>query len=494
MPKAMSPKELARNGRRHNPLEADLTASGPLKTKSGKRKSRNEDEEEKFVDSKSSRRILKIGQELADEDEAETQAAKPNAAFNFDSRFENEDEEDEPEFGEEDGEEWGDDDEVPELVELAPEDRDTFGKFFPEKGEDDLDQKLKEVGWGGENDENQEGQGTDLTALILERIAQFEAKQSGQPGVGHAAPEDDGFFVHPKVLEVYTKIGLILSRYKSGKLPKPFKILPTVPNWEQILEITRPDKWTPNACYEATRIFVSRTPIIAQRFVEMVLLEKVREDIFETNHLNVHLFKALKKALYKPAAFFKGFLFPLIGSGTCTLREARIISGVLVRVSIPVLHSAAAIKGLCDIAAQESSAGTEGGGATNIFIKALLDKKYALPYQVIDALVFHFLRFRSVDPAGVRPEDIGSGMEGVTSSKDAKLPVIWHQCLLAFAQRYRNDITEDQRESLLDLINVKGHSQIGPEVRRELLAGRGRGVVIEEAGPAVDGDDTMMID
>lgn len=225
----------------------------------------------------------------------------------------------------------------------------------------------------------------------------------------------------------------------------------------------------------------------------MVLLEKVRDDIHETNHLNVHLFKALKKALYKPAAFFKGFLFPLIGSGTCTLREARIISGVLVRVSIPVLHSAAAIKGLCDIAAQESSAGTEGGGATNIFIKALLDKKYALPYQVIDALVFHFLRFRSVDPASLRPEDIGSGMEGVANSKDTKLPVIWHQCLLSFAQRYRNDITEDQRESLLDLINVKGHSQIGPEVRRELLAGRGRGVVIEAEGPTVDGDDTMMM-
>ncbi|ESZ92478.1 hypothetical protein SBOR_7141 [Sclerotinia borealis F-4128] len=489
MPKAMNPKELARAGRRHNPLEDDLTASGPLKTKSGKRKSKNEDEGEKFVDTKSSRRILKIGQELADEDEAENQSAKPNAAFDFDSRFE--DEEDEPEFDDEDGEEWGDDDEVPELVELAPEDRDTFGKFFP--AEDDPSQMLKES-WGGADEGDQEEQGTDLTALILERIAQFEAKHSGEPGAGPAGPQDDGFFVHPKVLEVYTKIGLILSRYKSGKLPKPFKILPTVPNWEQILEITRPDKWTPNACYEATRIFVSRTPFIAQRFVEMVLLEKVRDDIHETNHLNVHLFKALKKALYKPAAFFKGFLFPLIGSGTCTLREARIISGVLVRVSIPVLHSAAAIKGLCDIAAQESSAGTEGGGATNIFIRALLDKKYALPYQVVDALVFHFLRFRSVDPASVRPEDVGSGMEGLTNSKDAKLPVIWHQCLLSFAQRYRNDITEDQRESLLDLINAKGHSQIGPEVRRELLAGRGRGVVVEAEGPTVDGDDTMMID
>lgn len=202
MPKAMTPKELARNGRRHNPLEADLTASGGnLKTKSGKKRSRNEDEGEKFVDSKSSRRILKIGQELADEDEAENQAAKPNAAFNFDSRFENDEEEDEPEFGDEDGEEWGDDDEVPELVELAPEDRETFGKFFP-AGEDPSN--ILES-WGGAGEGEQEEQGTDLTALILERIAQFEAKQSGQPGAGPAGPDDDGFFVHPKVLDVYTK-------------------------------------------------------------------------------------------------------------------------------------------------------------------------------------------------------------------------------------------------------------------------------------------------
>jgi essential nuclear protein 1 len=228
----------------------------------------------------------------------------------------------------------------------------------------------------------------------------------------------------------------------------------------------------------------------------MVILERVREEIHETKKLNVHLFNALKKGLYKPAAWFKGFLFPLVGSGTCTLREATIISAVLVRVSVPVLHSAAAIKGLCDIAAQESSAGTEGGGATNIFIKALLEKKYALPYQVIDSLVFHFLRFRSVDPASATPTGIGGVMDGVTGegAKDMKLPVIWHQCLLAFAQRYRNDITEDQREALLDLLLTRGHSAIGPEIRKELLAGRGRGVAIEPEGPAFGGDDTMMVD
>jgi essential nuclear protein 1 len=269
-----------------------------------------------------------------------------------------------------------------------------------------------------------------------------------------------------------------------------------VPHWEDILQITRPDKWTANACYEATKIFISSTPVVAQRFMEMVILDRVREDIHETKKLNVHLFKALKKGLYKPAAFFKGFLFPLVGSGTCTLREAHIVSGVLVRVSVPVLHSAAALKGLCDIAAQEASAGTEGGGATNIFIRALLEKKYALPYQVIDALVFHFLRFRSVDHAGVGEDDLQNSMSGLTGagSKDTKLPVIWHQSLLAFAQRYRNDITEDQREALLDLLLTKGHSSIGPEVRRELLEGRGRGVVVEPAGPGNGGDDTMMGD
>lgn len=55
-------------------------------------------------------------------------------------------------------------------------------------------------------------------------------------------------------------------------------------------------------------------------------------------------------------------------------------------------------------------------------------------------------------------------------------------------------VTEDQREALLDLLLSHGHSAIGPEVRRELLAGRGRGVPIEQDGPAFDGDDTMHID
>ncbi|KUJ14167.1 rRNA processing protein-like protein Bystin [Mollisia scopiformis] len=487
MPKATTPVS-ARQGRRHNPLEDDLTATGgTLKLKTGKRKSRPEDEEQ-FVDSKASRRILRMGQELADEDDEQKMSAAPNPAFEFESRFDNADQ-DTPQ---EEYEEWDEEGEVEE-VELAPDDLATWNKFFPTQ-----EDSLLRTGWGGEPEAADEEPGTNLADLILEKIAAHEAAQAANGGVPRNAPGpiDEDFELPPKVVEVYTKVGMLLSRYKSGKLPKPFKILPTVPRWEDILEITRPDKWTANACYEATKIFVSGTQATAQRFLEMVILERVREDIHETKKLNVHLFNALKKGLYKPAAWFKGLLFPLVQSGTCTLREAQIISAVLVRVSVPVLHSAAAIKGLCDIAAQESSAGTEGGGATNTFIKALLEKKYALPYQVIDSLVFHFLRFRAADPASVTPEDLGDSMAGLTgaAAREVRLPVIWHQCLLAFAQRYRNDITEDQREALLDLLLTKGHSKIGPEVRRELLEGRGRGVPLEPEAPSFGADDTMMIE
>src|SRR5690606_36042836 len=145
------------------------------------------------------------------------------------------------------------------------------------------------------------------------------------------------------------RVGLLLSRYKSGKLPKAFKIIPTLRGWEDILFLTRPDNWTPNAYYEATRLFISQKGAQAQKFLSLILLDRVRDDIAEHKKLNVHLYKCLKKALYKPAAFFKGFLFPLCQSGTCTLREAQIIGSVLTRVSIPVLHSAAALLRLAEM-------------------------------------------------------------------------------------------------------------------------------------------------
>ncbi|XP_056690937.1 bystin [Spinacia oleracea] len=67
-----------------------------------------------------------------------------------------------------------------------------------------------------------------------------------------------------------------------------------------------------------------------------------------------------------------------------------------------------------------SSSCHQYGATTNCYypifiIKIFIEKKYALPYRVLDALVAHFMRF-------------------VEDSK--VMPVIWHQTLLAFVQRF----------------------------------------------------------
>ena len=212
-----------------------------------------------------------------------------------------------------------------------------------------------------------------------------------------------------------------------------------------------------------------------------MLLPRIREDFRETKKLNYHLYMALKKALYKPAAFFKGILLPLCEvrltsvrspclfsqptpvltrpaarvrvrvrvdvaqEGDCSLREAAIIGSIITKVSIPVLHSAAAMLKIAEM---------EYTGTNSLFLRILIDKKYALPFRVVDAVVDHFLRFQ--DDTRV-------------------LPVLWHQAFLVFAQRYKEEMAVEQKEALLALLRRQRHYSITEEVRRELIHSKCRG-------------------
>jgi essential nuclear protein 1 len=104
--------------RRHNPLADDVLSAGHLRTKSNKRKSRADEEDgNDYVDAKASRRILQIGQDLAQEDAEEAKATVTisNPAFDFNSRFDRgNDSDDEPRYGDEDA--WGDEEEEVEEV------------------------------------------------------------------------------------------------------------------------------------------------------------------------------------------------------------------------------------------------------------------------------------------------------------------------------------------------------------------------------------------
>ena len=123
----------------------------------------------------------------------------------------------------------------------------------------------------------------------------------------------------------FHSVGSLLSRYKSGPLPKAFKILPSLAQWPMLLSITSPDTWTPHALLAATRIFASNLdPKQSQRFYKDILADRIREEILINKKLSVQSYMALKKAVYKPAAFFKGLLFPLCevsSSRPCLVRK-----------------------------------------------------------------------------------------------------------------------------------------------------------------------------
>ncbi|OVA00575.1 Bystin [Macleaya cordata] len=276
-----------------------------------------------------------------------------------------------------------------------------------------------------------------LSELIMNKIKEHDEKVSTEP---RPLPELDN-----AIIELYKGVGKLFSRYTTGKIPKAFKHIPSMKLWEDVLYLTEPEKWSANAMYQATRIFASNMPPKkAQRFYNLVLLPRVREDIRKNKRLHFALFQALKKSLYKPAAFNKGILFPLCESGTCNLREAVIIGSVIQKVSIPPLHSSVALLKLAEM---------EYCGTTSYFIKLLLDKKYALPYRVLDAVVAHFMRFLY---------------------ETRIMPVIWHQSLLSFVQRYKNELTREQKENLEHLIQYQKHYLVTEEIRRELRNSRNR--------------------
>lgn len=277
-----------------------------------------------------------------------------------------------------------------------------------------------------------------LGDIILQKIREKDATVSaeGRPPVK----------LDESVVEIYKEVGKLLSRYTSGKIPQSFKRIPSLVCWAEVLQLTEPEHWSPNAVYQATRLFSSNMNAKnAVRFYDAILLPRIRNDIKQNKRLHFALYQSIKKSLYKPAAFFKGILLPLCQEGNCTLREAVIIGSIIQKVTIPPLHASAALMKLADM---------EYCGTTSYFIKLFLDKKYALPYRVLDAVFAHFMRFLD---------------------DERNMPVIWHQSLLAFVERYKNELEKKDKEKLVRLLDHQKHYLVTPEIRRELRSSANRG-------------------
>jgi len=401
MPKAEKPKS---NQNRHNPLGTDLDADGLAKptsmrkAKAAAAKQRRQDEEleneGQVIPANLSKAILRVAQEQTAE-------------------LEEEDE--------------GEDEEIEEVMldEGDAPDVDADGFVFSNTISAEEERALG-LFMGNEP------RGVNLADLIMEKLDEKKQREEETP-----VPQG----LSPKVVKVYTEIGTWLKKYRSGKLPKAFKIIPNLINWEEVLYLTNPIEWSANAMDEGTKLFASNlNQAMAQRFFNLVLLPAVREDIFENKRLNFNLYQALKRAMYKPQAWLRGILLP-IAMESCTLQEAVILGSVVQKISIPTLHSAAAIIKLCEM--------KPWYGSTSVILTAFINKKYALPRRCIDCLVNHFASF---------------------TTDERELPVLWHQCLLVFVQRYKLELTPQHKSKIKGVLKAGHlHRHIGPEIRRELF-------------------------
>ncbi|XP_066346386.1 bystin-like isoform X3 [Miscanthus floridulus] len=181
-----------------------------------------------------------------------------------------------------------------------------------------------------------------LGDIILQKIMEKDAEVAteGQPRVK----------LDNSIIELYKEVGKFLSRYTSGKIPKAFKRIPSLECWADVVQLTEPENWSPNAVYQATRLFSSNMNTKnAERFYEAILLPRVHNDIRKNKRLHFALYQSLKKSLYKPAAFNKGILLPLCRERNCTLREAVIIGSIIQKVSIPFLHASVALVKLAEM-------------------------------------------------------------------------------------------------------------------------------------------------
>ena len=191
----------------------------------------------------------------------------------------------------------------------------------------------------------------------------------------------------------------------------------------------------------------------AQRFYNTILLPAVQDNIFQYKKLNYHLYMAVKKSMFKIGAFLKGFLLPLAESaGT---REAIIVGSILQKMSISVLHVAAALMKMTTYSYRL------GNG---YFMKVLLSKRYSLPTAVLDALVNYMCKtgMQVADNEDYGEMDEDHELEAGDDVEE--MPVMWHQTVLALVQCYKYYFSVEQRKKLNALCKVQFHRSITPEI------------------------------
>lgn len=242
------------------------------------------------------------------------------------------------------------------------------------------------------------------------------------------------------VEKCYAYIGEQLAIYTNGKIHSAFIILTRSPKWYELILLTKPEKWSKYATFEATKIFStglkeSEVP----KFYELILLPIILKHIEEHKKLDGVLYQTLIKALYKPIAWFKGILFPLIRQ-RCSNKVMVIIGSIIKRMSINVKYVMIGVKLMFSLKGEDS--------VLFYFLSIIFDKKYKFTKDFIEESTKYFEEF--------------------SSSKKA-LPLVWHKSLLLFVQNYKDSLSDEQRRRLQNLVTRKHHHKVSIEILKILF-------------------------
>ena len=183
---------------------------------------------------------------------------------------------------------------------------------------------------------------------------------------------------------------------------------------------------------QAVNIFASNfDPVRAEEFYRSWLSPAVKRDLANSKKLNVHLYEALKKALYKTNAWFKGIMFEFC-SETTMLREMKVIESLVSKMSIPVITASVAMLKLMEMPPTTPVVH---------YLAAFLNKHYTLPKRVLTGITEYLLTF---------------------TLQEGELSVAWQTLFLTLVKQYGQSLDEMAKGALQELARIKPHKLITP--------------------------------
>nr|UXY87636.1 bystin-like protein [Cryptomonas curvata] len=186
------------------------------------------------------------------------------------------------------------------------------------------------------------------------------------------------------MLKILERTGILLKVYRSGKIPKIIKIIPIFKNFEDLIWFTRPDRWSVQALFAISKLFVNKlNKFETKRFLTLVFLPRLQECIFKNQNFNLYIPLISKIANIVPKIFFSSIILPFFKNSNSYKKELVAVSLILLKISVQTNHISWGLIQLLK---------NQGNSSKFIILRVILTKNYNFSYRILDILVDFFIK------------------------------------------------------------------------------------------------------